>query len=231
MAFILNIETATRVCSVSLGKEGKTIASKETQIANSHAEYLSVFIEELLENNNLKPGDLDAVAVSMGPGSYTGLRIGVSTAKGLCYAIDKPLIAVPTLQSMAFGALQMKNEKESLYCPMIDARRMEVYTAFFDGKNKEVRKTQADIIDEHSYKEYFENHTVYFFGDGASKCKDAFQNYTNANFVDNFTMSAQNMIHIAENKYHNNDFEDVAYFEPFYLKEYKAGKPKVKGLE
>lgn len=231
MATILSIETATKVCSVYLGVNGKIVSGKDTQIANSHSEYLTVYIEELLKENNLTSNELDAVAVSMGPGSYTGLRIGLSVAKGLCYAIEKPLIGVPTLQSMAFGAATMQNNAAALFCPMIDARRMEVYSAFYDNNNKEVRGVQADIIEEGAFHEYLEKKEVFFFGDGAEKCSEILGKHTNACFLSNFEMSAKNMLQIAENKFNAKEFEDLAYCEPFYLKEFIAGKPKVKGLK
>ena len=169
MALILLIETATKSCSVSLASDDKIIATKqEVNEQYSHAEKLTIFIAELFKNQDFTIQDLDAVAVSKGPGSYTGLRIGVSTAKGLCYALDIPLVAISTLRAMAFGMAQ--KEESKLYCPMIDARRMEVYNAFFNAENKEIRGVQADIINEKSYQKELEK-SVLFFGDGAEKCK------------------------------------------------------------
>ena len=168
--YILNIETSTKACSVALHKNGELIVSREDVTTNfSHSEKLLKFISELFSDAKLSLSDLDAIAVSMGPGSYTGLRIGVSTAKGLCYGLDIPLISISTLKAMSFGmALEIKAD---LYCPMIDARRMEVYSAFFDIKNTEIRKIQADIIDENSYKLELEKKVV-FFGDGSEKIKE-----------------------------------------------------------
>ncbi len=233
MALILSIETATPVCSVALAKDNEVIALKESTKKNSHSEIVTVFIDELLKENKFSFSDLNAVAVSKGPGSYTGLRIGVSTAKGMCYALDIPLIAVNTLQSLAIGALQDYNLDKGLpvlFCPMIDARRMEVYCALFDKNNHEVRKTKAEIIKPDSFQTYLESNKVIFFGDGADKCKDVIQ-HPNAVFLENIFPSAANMVVIALGKFKNQEFEDVAYFEPFYLKDFIAGIPKVKGLK
>ncbi len=228
MAKIIYIETATKICSVALSENGKLVGIRESKVSNSHAEMLSVFIEELMKKVNWKYADLDAVAVSMGPGSYTGLRIGVSSAKGLCYSLEKPLIAVSTLQSMAWGMAQ--NNENVLFCPMIDARRMEVYSAVFDKNNEEVRGIEAQIIDENSFADSLKEKVIYFAGDGAAKCKEVFANQPNARFLDEFEISSRYMIEIATKKYGQQQFEDVAYFEPYYLKDFIAGTPKVKGL-
>ena len=221
MALILLIETATKSCSVSLASDDKIIATKqEVNEQYSHAEKLTVFIAELFKNQDFTIQDLDAVAVSKGPGSYTGLRIGVSTAKGLCYALDIPLVAISTLRAMAFG--MAKKEESDLYCPMIDARRMEVYNAFFNAENKEIRGVQADIINEKSYQKELEK-SVLFFGDGAEKCK-AIIRHKNAKFLDGIYPTSKDMLSLVLQKYTNKDFEDVAYFEPFYLKDFIAGK-------
>ena len=233
MTLILSIETATPVCSVALSKDNEVLTVKESSKKNSHSEIVTVFIDELMQENKLVFGDLDAVAVSKGPGSYTGLRIGVSTAKGMCYALDIPLIAVNTLQSLAIGALQdyhLDDGLPVLFCPMIDARRMEVYCALFDKNNHEVRETKAEIIEPDSFQTYLESNKVIFFGDGAHKCKDVIQ-HPNAVFLENIFPSAANMVVIALGKFKNQEFEDVAYFEPFYLKDFVAGVPKVKGLK
>ena len=221
MALFLLIETATKSCSVSLSSENKIIACKEeVNEQYSHAEKLTVFITELFKTQDFTIKDLDAVAVSKGPGSYTGLRISVSTAKGLCYALDIPLISVSTLKAMAFGMAQ--KEKSDLYCPMIDARRMEVYNAFYNSTNKEIRGIQADIIEACSYQKELDK-KVLFFGDGAEKCKQMIQ-HPNARFIDGFFPSSKDMLEIANEKFAEKDFEDVVYFEPFYLKDFVAGK-------
>ena len=219
--YILNIETSTKACSVALHKNGELIVSREDVTTNfSHSEKLLKFISKLFSDARLSLSDLDAIAVSMGPGSYTGLRIGVSTAKGLCYGLDIPLISISTLKAMSFGmALEIKAD---LYCPMIDARRMEVYSAFFDINNTEVRKIQADIIDENSYKKELEKKVV-FFGDGSEKIKEKIK-HENAMFISNIHPSAKNMGLLSYQKFTKSLFEDLAYFEPFYLKDFVAGR-------
>lgn len=232
MALLLHIETSTAVCSVALGKDGKLLALKETKEGMKHASHLSVFINQILKENKLVPTDLNGVAISMGPGSYTGLRIGVSTAKGICYGANLPLIAINTLQAMtkplqkneALQA-QLKKPNEAYYCPMIDARRMEVYTAFFNDKIDLVKDISADIIDENSYAKELEKREIIFFGDGSSKCKEIIKS-KNGIFLDEVTPSAVGMIELAEAKFQNQEFEDVAYFEPFYLKDFVATTPK-----
>lgn len=215
MALILNIETATKNCSVALAKEGKTIAIREIATQNfSHAEKLHVFIEELFAETNLKLHDLNAIAVSQGPGSYTGLRIGVSAAKGLCYALSIPLLAIDTLELLA-RKIEIEN---GIIVPMIDARRMEVFCAFFDSNYNKIRETKSEIIDETSYQEISE--TLHLIGDGAIKLKDTltdtkFQYYPEIEFP-----SAAEMALVSYEKFQNNQFEDVAYFEPFYLKDF-----------
>jgi len=233
MAKILHIETATQICSVALSQNDTVIASKSSDEKNAHSKVLTVFIDEVLKQSNITPQNLDAIAVSMGPGSYTGLRIGVSTAKGLCYSLDKPLLTVSTLQAMALGMGRTPGKliDEALYCPMIDARRMEVYSALFDHSNKQVREILAEIIDENSFATQLQIQPIYFAGDGAEKCKDVLSSQPNAIFLDNFFPSAEFMTGIAYKKFKNKSFEDVAYFEPFYLKDFVAGPPKVKGLK
>jgi len=218
MSIILNIETATKNCSVSLAKKGQVIAIKELNNGNySHAEVLHPFIVEVLKEANLKINQIDAVAVSKGPGSYTGLRIGVSAAKGICFAINKPLIAIETLTSLA----QTISIKTGVIIPMIDARRMEAYTAVFNADYQQLRNTQADIIDATSYQEYLEKGLVYFLGDGAAKCKEMIT-HKNAVFVDDKFPSAKEMSAFSYAKYQQKDIENVAYFEPFYLKDFVA---------
>ena len=230
MANILLIETATAVCSVSISQGGKILICKEAAEKNSHSTVLSVLIEQMITECDLSYNQLDAVSVSSGPGSYTGLRIGVSTAKGLCYALDKPLISIGTLESMAMGMLEKQPDYKGLLCPMIDARRMEVYSAIYD-KQMEVRKAvSADIIEEGSYAEYLAETNVLFFGDGSTKTMSLFEREPNAVFDFDFVPSSVNMSLLAEKKYQEKAFEDIAYFEPFYLKDFVAGKPSVKGL-
>ena len=215
MALILNIETATKNCSVSLSNEGKTMVCKEIAEQNfSHAEKLHLFIAEVLAENNLVFSDLSAVAVSQGPGSYTGLRIGVSSAKGFCYALNIPLIAVDTLQLLA---KQIQIEK-GIILPMIDARRMEVFTAFYDKNFNQIRNVQAEIIDENSYAEIDE--ILHLVGDGTEKFKTTL---TNDKFVFHSNViypSAKEMSALSYEKFQKQDFVDVAYFEPFYLKDF-----------
>jgi len=229
MALILCIETATTVCSVVLAKDGKLISIREINKGYTHAENITIFIDEVLKEAKLKPTDIDAVCVSKGPGSYTGLRIGVSTAKGLCYALDKPLLSINSLFSMAEG---VRNSQFSIlnsqfcFCPMIDARRMEVYCAIYNQSGAEVKPTCAEIIDENSFADLLSKNKIYFFGDGAEKCKAILSKHKNAVFVSDIFPSAKNMIKLAEEKYNQKQFEDVAYFEPYYLKEFIAGKKK-----
>jgi len=233
MPLLLSIETASDVCSVVLSNDQELIGIRESERKNSHAEVVTVFIDELFRENNLGKSQLDAVVVSKGPGSYTGLRIGVSTAKGLCYALNIPLIAINTLESMAAEILLKtphKNLDNYLFCPMLDARRMEVYSALFDPSGNQIQETLAEIIDENSYANFLENNKVIFFGNGAEKCKGVIKNI-NAIFIDNIRPSAEYLVRPALEKFKKGKFEDVAYFEPFYLKDFVAGIPKVKGLK
>jgi len=232
MSLILCIETATPVCSVALTKDEAVIGFKETQIKNSHAEVVTVFIDDLLKKYDIGYADLDAVAVSKGPGSYTGLRIGVSTAKGLCYALDIPLIAIHTLQTLTSGVLknyETANNKPLLFCPMIDARRMEVYSALFNSNLEQVREIKAEIIEKGSFTEYLDNGPVVFLGDGSLKCKGLID-HSNAVYSDHLYPSAAHMGALVFKAFQKRNFEDVAYFEPFYLKDFIPGIPKVKGL-
>lgn len=215
MSYILNIETATKNCSVALAKEGKTILCKEiAEEGYSHAERLHVFIEEIIKEAGINFKDLSAIAVSQGPGSYTGLRIGVSAAKGLCFALDIPLIAVDTLQVLASQASVYRG----LIIPMLDARRMEVYSAIFAPDFENKRAVQAEIIAENSFEDLQE--TLYFVGDCAEKCKPVL---TKENFIfleEIKYPSAKEMSFLSFEKYKKNDTVDVAYFEPYYLKDF-----------
>lgn len=223
MALILLIETATKSCSVAIAQGGIVLVKKEINEQNAHATSLTLFIEDVILQAKITYAQINAIAVSKGPGSYTGLRIGVSTAKGLCYALNIPLIAIDTLEAMANGFITQNNISLSssvLFCPMIDARRMEVYCAIFDTSGNKVSKTEAKIIDEQSFSDILLEKKVYFFGDGAVKCSSAFLAQSNALISDNFINSATDMSKTAYSKFLANDFEDVAYFEPLYLKEF-----------
>jgi tRNA threonylcarbamoyladenosine biosynthesis protein TsaB len=225
MAKILQIETATAVCSVALSINGKTISFKEEQGQNLHAANLTLFIDEVIRTVGVNYQELDAVAVSKGPGSYTGLRIGVSTAKGLCYALDKPLIAIETLEMMAAGFLTENPDYAGLICPMIDARRMEVYTSIFDTSLKILAPTEAKIIDETSFADFLSQQQITFLGDGAAKCA-AVLTHQNAKFDEANFNSAIYMSRLANEAFNKSIFEDVAYFEPFYLKDFVVTQPK-----
>lgn len=224
MAIILSIETATTNCSVSLSEGGETFALKEDyNNGYSHAERLHVFIAEILLENTIDKSEIQAIAISEGPGSYTGLRIGVSAAKGLCFALNIPLISVSTLEALAH---QVQIEG-GFIIPMLDARRMEVYAEVFDAKYQSVRPIEAEILDESSYAEFLDKNLVYFIGNGVEKTKTLIQ-HQHANFVENRLPSAKEMGALAFNKYKISDTEDVAYFEPYYLKDFVALKPKSK---
>jgi len=222
LALILSIETATTNCSISLSDNGKTFALKEDYSNNfSHAERLHVYIDSLLKENNIKPYQIGAVAVSKGPGSYTGLRIGVSAAKGLCFALNKPLISIPTLTSLSH---QVKIENGKIVS-MLDARRLEVYSAVFDSRYKQIRDTQAEIIDTNSYSLYLDAGKVFFIGTGVQKTKELIT-HTNAIFIKDKLPSANEMGELSNKKFNAGEFEDIAYFEPYYLKDFVAIKPK-----
>ena len=222
MALVLNIETATTNCSVSLSKDGETLVLKEdNSLGYSHAETLHLFIDEVFKTAKLNPSVIDAISVSKGPGSYTGLRIGVSSAKGLCFALNKPLIAISTLESLAH---QIKH-KDGFIIPMLDARRMEVYSAIYTSDLELHREIKAEILTEDSYSELLAQHKVYFIGTGVEKTKHLIQ-HANAVFVDGKLPSANEMSALAEVKYKKSDTEDVAYFEPYYLKDFIALKKK-----
>jgi len=225
LAIILNIETATKNCSVSIANNGKVVSIKELNNGNySHAEVLHPYILDVLKEANLSMDRIDALAVSKGPGSYTGLRIGVSAAKGLCFSFDKPLISIETLESLAHA---ISLDTNAIIIPMLDARRMEVYAAVYNNNYDKLREIKAEIIDENSFSEYLEKEKVYFLGDGANKCKDVIIN-NNAVFIDDKFPSSKEMASLSYAKYKKNDIEDVAYFEPFYLKDFVAIPEKKK---
>lgn len=225
---ILLIETATNICSAALSDSGNITAILESADPNAHSTRLPLFVKELLSH-----GKIDAVCVSSGPGSYTGLRIGVSTAKGICYALDVPLLSVPTLLSMAALYYRRNPEYNGLVCPMIDARRMECYTMIVQRDGlciKSLRETQADVITEHIYDEWLDKGEVTFIGDGAAKTKEILSIHPNARYDDSFSISAEGLAELAEQRLADGAKEDVAYFEPFYLKDFVAKKSVVHGL-
>ena len=227
MALILQIETSTSACSVALSENGKELAVAGRTEPNIHASHITLFIDEVMKKASVNYADLSAVAVSKGPGSYTGLRIGVSTAKGLSYALDIPLIAVNTLYAMASGLVseEMQLSSQDLLCPMIDARRMEVYMALFNDKLNEIEPVQAKILESGSFDHYLGERSIIFFGDGAFKVKDIYPDHPNVLFAD-FPNSASHLTQSAYSRYLRQEFEDVAYLEPFYLKDFIAGKTK-----
>jgi tRNA threonylcarbamoyladenosine biosynthesis protein TsaB len=222
MALILNIETATTAFSVALARNGVLFNLREENKGYTHSENLTAFIDEMMRESGLEYSQLDAIAVSSGPGSYTGLRIGISSAKGFCLALEKPLIAVPTLKSLA----ACMPSGPGLRCPMIDARRMEVYCAVYDENLDEVEPVQARIIDENSFAELLGQRTIRFFGDGAAKCGEVLAHQPHAVFTDGIFPTAKSMTSLAEEKFLKGAFENVALFEPFYLKEFLVGAKK-----
>ncbi|SDB90292.1 tRNA (adenosine(37)-N6)-threonylcarbamoyltransferase complex dimerization subunit type 1 TsaB [Williamwhitmania taraxaci] len=232
MALVLTIETSTDVCSAALSKDGQLLCYRENSEGFSHAALLAVFIDELLKEAAVTPKQLSAVCVGRGPGSYTGLRIGVSTAKGICYAAELPLIAVDSLLLMCYGAMEMAKTRlgdsnSFLLCPMIDARRMEVYSALYDETFQLVDPVKAVIIEPSSFASFLEKGKVVFFGNGAAKCKE-FIDHPNAIFLEGNYASAKNLITPALDAFKNSDFVDVAYFEPFYLKDFVITTSKKK---
>lgn len=227
---ILLIETATQICSVALAVDGTIVSRRDSDTPNAHSTRLSVFIDEVLKECSLTPRDLDAVCVSAGPGSYTGLRIGVSTAKGFCYALGIPLISVSTLFSMAALYYRQHPDYKGLVCPMIDARRMECYTMMVNSDRQILRDTSADVIESSCFDEWLNRGEVMFIGDGAAKTRDILGSHPNARYDSDFRLSAEGMLKIAEAKMRTGKIEDVAYFEPFYLKDFVAKKSVVHGL-
>lgn len=228
MALILGIETSTKACSTALYNDSTLLASRfQHQDAYIHAEKLNPLIEELFQESGKSIKNLDAVALSQGPGSYTGLRIGTSSSKGICYALNIPLISINTLKLMAKTVITSESEvlKNDLFIPLVDARRMEVYTAVFDAELNRVESTQAKIIDNYSFSEYLKQSRVFFFGDGMEKIKPFFSNHKNAFFIDNIHPNAAKMGEFINEKWSRKEFEDLAYFEPFYLKDFIATSP------
>ncbi len=230
MAKILSIETSTDVCSVAFAEDGKVIEKRELFEPNSHSKHTTLLIQDIFKTDGVPPmEELDAVAVSAGPGSYTGLRIGTSVAKGICFALNIPLIAVDTLTTMSQAVLASGIDVpgDILLCPMIDARRMEVYTVLHDKDLNVVEETNAKIIDENSFVEVLDKNKVLFFGNGAAKCKDTIR-HDNAEFIDDIFPLAASMSPLAEKAFNESNFVDVAYFEPFYLKSFVATISKKK---
>ena len=226
MSCILHIETSTNVCSVAVSEDGQCIFSKEDFNGPNHAVVLGSCVDEALSFADSHAIPVDAVAVSSGPGSYTGLRIGVSMAKGICYGHGIKLLSVPTLKLMCVPILLREMiEDAALLCPMLDARRMEVYAAIFDRSLREIRPTQADIVDENTYKVLLDRQPIYFFGNGAEKCKEVIR-HPNARFLADIHPLAKWMMPLAERKMMNGEYEDVAYFVPYYLKDFVAKMPK-----
>ncbi len=227
MSCILHIETSTNVCSVAVTEDGGCIFQKEDHSGPNHAERLGSYVDEALSFTDNHAIPLDAVAVSCGPGSYTGLRIGVSMAKGLCYGRGLKLISVPTLELLCVPVLLRHDdlEENALIVPMLDARRMEVYAQVFDRSLKEIRPIQADVVDENTYREYLDRGPVYFFGNGAAKCMETI-NHPNAHLIKDIEPIAKYMLPLAERRIAHEQYEDVAYFVPFYLKDFVAKTPK-----
>ncbi|MBO5466655.1 MAG: tRNA (adenosine(37)-N6)-threonylcarbamoyltransferase complex dimerization subunit type 1 TsaB [Prevotella sp.] len=227
MSCILHIDTSTSVCSVAVSQDGTCLFNKEDHSGPNHSITLGIFIDEALALVDSQGIMLDAVSVSGGPGSYTGLRIGVSMAKGICYGRELKLISVPTLELLCVPVLLNHDEIEdnALLCPMIDARRMEVYAALFDRALKPIRETQADVVDENTYKQWLDERPVYFFGNGAAKCVEQI-NHQNARLIEDIEPLAKWMLPLAEKRMIQERFEDVAYYTPFYLKDFVAKEAK-----
>jgi tRNA threonylcarbamoyladenosine biosynthesis protein TsaB len=227
---ILCLETATNLCSVALCDSAGVISLRESNESKSHASMLTIFIDEILKERGIRASDLEAVAVSKGPGSYTGLRIGVSVAKGIAYAASIPLIGIETTLSMFWGISENPNastgsDMNSLYCPMLDARRMEVYYAIYDSHGNKIKDISAEIISENSFINIPESQKIIFFGDGAIKCREVI-NRKNAFFADDFMISSSYMRKPVYKAFKDHNFEDVAYFEPLYLKDFITSKPR-----
>jgi len=234
MSLILGIETAASICSVALVRDGILLAIRESEGSKEHSAALTGYIAGVFTEAGLTYRQVDAIAVSMGPGSYTGLRIGVSSAKGLCYALEKPFIAVDTLKSLAWQALQRcmqqgKDLENILLCPMLDARRMEVYTAMFNKDLQVIEPVNALVVSADAFSAFADKEIIYF-GDGASKCTALFELKNNYTRFDKISLSAEAVCMCAESDFAEGNFADLAYCEPFYLKDFIAGKPRVKGL-
>ncbi len=226
---ILCIETSTNCCSAAITINGEAQAIRANLTGANHASELPLFVEELMSEARTKDWNIDAVALSQGPGSYTGLRIGASLAKGLCYGLQIPLIPVDTLQILCAAAVTEQIPQDALLCPMLDARRMEVYTSLYTHECTRTRDIEAKIIDEHAFETELKDQVIYFFGNGAGKCQEFIQS-DNAHFVDGILPQAQYMGALAE-QLPQLDIKQIAYYEPFYLKEFIAAPSHIKGLE
>ncbi len=224
MNYFLFIETSSINCSVAIGNEETILAVIEKQEANIHATAITLFIEEAINKAGIKMSDLNYIVVGKGPGSYTGLRIGVSTAKGLCYALEIPLLSCNSLRTMFENCKQTIKDSDALYCPLIDARRMEVYTCLYSYSGERLSDIEALIIDENTFTEKLSTHKIIFFGDGAEKIKPIYSNHANAHFIDHVFPSASYMQKEALENFHSTNLEDLIYFEPYYLKEFYIPK-------
>ena len=224
MALILCIETGTDICSVGLSRDGELVSLRESDEGRDHAKRVGVFVDELLHETGIAPDELDAIAVGMGPGSYTGLRIGVSFAKGMCYGLQIPLVAVGSLDALAevaiedneAGILDVKDWNDAVLCPMVDARRMEVYTRLFNAAGEPLSEVSAEIVTEQSFAEWRKDRQLVIFGNGAAKCREILPDATYVNI----TPSARGLARLAERRLQEGKTEDIAYFEPFYLKDF-----------
>jgi tRNA threonylcarbamoyladenosine biosynthesis protein TsaB len=223
MALILSLETSTGICSVALHENSRLLVNAEVQQEQAHASQLALLIQDVMEKAKITPKEISAVAISSGPGSYTGLRIGTSTAKGFCYSLNIPLVSIPTLDLIAKEAVEKIAEPSALFVPMIDAKRMEVYARVTDSDLGERMQTAAVVVDENSFRELLEGNKMFFCGDGAEKCKSVFK-HPNANFIDGILPRAQTLGFMAFRKFEKKAFEDLVNFKPFYLKEFIAKK-------
>lgn len=226
MAYLLSIETATTTCSVALHQEDQLLAVQDFHLEKSHSSILHPLIHDMMQYCEVDRQELAAVVISMGPGSYTGLRIGTSAAKGLCFSLDIPLIAINTLEAMAFS-VQKYNLRKALLCPMLDARRMEVYCQIRNAEGREIMETQPVIVDENSFVSYLKENEVWFFGNGSTKCKSMLLSSSEtAYFIEGIEPSAVAVGALGWQKYVSEQFENLAYFVPYYLKEFRTTKPK-----
>jgi tRNA threonylcarbamoyladenosine biosynthesis protein TsaB len=224
MAVVLSLETSTTVCSAALHDRGRLLAFAELHVPQSASSRLAVMIDQLFKLCEVRPSQVEAVAISAGPGSYTGLRIGVATAKGLCYGLNVPLLSVNTLELMAYQCVAL-GDSDSLLCPMLDARRMEVYCLLADRNLAIVEGTGARVIDEYSFMSWLDKRPISFFGNGSAKCRDVIR-HPNARFIDTIIPGASSLGELAFRKFEQKQFEDLSAYEPFYLKDFVAKKPK-----